>query len=206
MRKPIAAWGYGAALVLVAGLLAPGGRAAMLTDWTASDVITITDVLGDADHLSRDITKLYFRSVGPDVFFRLDIGTAPVQQAGQYAPEYSIDIDFPNGQGGGPNPALGGSNYIAENVGTTIDTLVVSHYTLASGFIAHHRHVYLGPLAPPPRVDTDDLVSALGGAWDHSEGGGAILQWRLPVAELVYENYSGGGGYLQWTGGPFTIY
>jgi hypothetical protein len=193
----------GLTIVAIAVAVAPAS-AAFLTDWGAGDVVHITDPTGDASHLSRDITNLYTRSSGGVLYFRMDLGLAPVQIAGQYAPEYAIQIDMDNSQGGGPNPAVGGSNYIAEDVGIEIDTLFLSHYTLGSAWTVDHRHVYQGPTTSAPRVDTT-MLGTLGGVFDSGEGGGTILQWAIPYSELVYLDYDGSTNEETWVG-DITFY
>jgi len=193
----------GLIIVAIAVVAAPAS-AAFLTDWGAADVVYVADPTGDASHLSRDITGLYGRAFDGTVYFRMDLGLAPVQISGQYAPEYAIQIDMSNGQGGGPNPVVGGSNYIAEDVGVGIDTLFLSHYTLGGGWTAEHRHIYQGPTTSAPRVDTT-LLGSIGGVFDSSEGGGTILQWAIPYSEMLYLDYDGSTNEELLTA-PITFY
>ncbi len=194
----------GLALCAAIAALSGGAGAAMLTDWGAADVTTISDPSGDQAEDSRDIVALYHRYVSGTHYFRMDLGGAPAQLAGEFAPEYSIHLDFDNGQGGG----AGNSSYIGEDVGVGIDTLILTHYTVGGGFGPHHRHIYTGPTAALPRVTTEDLAS-IGASVDVSESGGAILQWAIDDADLVYDGTYDASNTSQNTyygGGEFTMY
>lgn len=158
-------------------------RAVLLTDWTVG-ATTVDDVLGDVGVGAHDILKLWHKQDGGFHYFRMDLQLPPVQAAGLFSPEYSIQIDSEPGGGAAVN-----TSYIASNL-IDIDSIIASHFTLATGFAATHLHNY-DPLLPAPKVDTTNLVT-LGGLFDSSENGGATLQWAIPVVELG--------------AGPFTFY
>ena len=195
----------GLLLCAVLAAVAGTGQAALLTDWGAADVITVSDPNGDQAEDSRDILAVHYRFNGGTHYFRLDLRGAPQQLADEFAPEVSIHLDFANGAGGG----AGNSSYIAEDVGTGIDMLVLSHFTVGGGYAApDHRHIYTGPAAALPRVTTEDL-SAIGATVDTAESGGAIIQWAIDDADLVYDAAYTGDNVSDDTyygGGQFTIY
>lgn len=162
--------------------------AANLYDWAgdpAGTVQVVTDPSGDQAEGSRDILSLWTAWDASNYYFRLDIRTAPEQEAGRFAAEYGVHIDL--APGGGDSSL---ASYIADGV-TGIDTIVLSHYTVANGWTSNHRHNYLGDLAPAPRVDTV-MLEDVGGQVDFSENGGTTLQWAIPKAAL--------------DGTPFVVY
>lgn len=164
--------------------------AAFLYDWDtdpAGTVQTLVDITGEvASDDSRDIAKIWYASDAGFHYFRIDLLDAPVQSAGAFSEETGIQIDL--GPGGGE---AADTSYVADGL-VGIDTIILSHYAVSTGYVSHHRHNYLGDASAPPRVDTV-LLTSIGGAVDTTENGGTTLQWSIPFSELA-------------TNGEFTIY
>ncbi|MDT8391043.1 MAG: hypothetical protein RRC34_11100 [Lentisphaeria bacterium] len=74
-----------AALVFsVAWLVGPGSSGALLTDWTAGDVMSWSDPTGEplvsgggAAVAGADITEWFFRNTGGVYYFRMDLASPP---------------------------------------------------------------------------------------------------------------------------------
>ncbi len=159
-------------------------KATLLYDWDSDPygtVNTVSDPIGDviAD-ASNDIVGIWYASDPSTVYFRLDLAEAPVQNAGDFAPEVSIQIDYQTGGGSSAD-----TGYIASPL-SGIDAMLVNHYTLAGGWTMDHAHGFSGIGSPPPSVSTY-MLSILGGISDKSEGGGTIIQWAIPFSGPIPE-------------------
>lgn len=169
-------------LVIAIALLlqASVASAALLYDWTNDPAGTVQTLVDPADVAegSRDILMLWTASDAANYYFRIDTREAPIQVGGEFSPEVGIQLDL-NGAGIGGSAVQ--SSYIAQNL-VGIDSIILSHYTVAGGWVMSHRHNYIG--GPPPAVDTT-MLPAIGGAFDPTENGGTTLQWSIPKSELA---------------------
>ncbi len=158
-------------ILCVALFVLAGFASAELYDWGGSPSFSITDPLNDQTEDSRNIQKLWYAFAGGNHYFRLDVEGAPQQLADEFAPEYSIHIDFKDGGAGNAD-----SDYVSINL-TGIDALVDSHYTLFSGFGVNHVHIY-DPIAVPnpPKFTTTGP--------DAVEQNGATLEWCVSYDAL----------------------
>ena len=154
----------------------PSAQGTLLTDWDAPDVVITNAASGDVSPASRDIIAMRYTLIGADYYFRMDLSGASTNAS---APDYGIMIDnVPDGGTAVDSP------FIA-NIpgGVQIDRMLISEYQAGVGWKTYRRYIYQGDTSAPPHVAWANLLN-LGGAFDANEGGGSMLQWRVPVSEI----------------------
>ena len=177
--------------------------AAPLTDWSALDVIPGFDPSGEntitndpPDNPQRillsgeDMVSVYYRFDGTTHYFRMDL-LAPIAFS-NYAPEYSIQIDYQAGglSHGDPTGNDSFSYYVAETL-FGIDVILTAHYSNGIFIGAAHRH--RTDIAEPSNVDSANLLLLAGGNFQNTEalgpgGADATLEWSIDASAL-----NGGG-------------
>jgi hypothetical protein len=177
-------------------VLAPCSHAAFFSfsEWGASDVMYVGDNPGDqVGGAWRDITGLYYRHVGSEHFFRMDLTQAPSTDNEQNL-EYMINIDDAAG-------GVSSSIYLYTGL-SGIDRIVDSHYVwTASGHVVQHYHA--ADLGNPPSYFNGSVPGSLvaaGGDFRSTSNGGKSLEWLLPDYVLPQRAFDFWGSTLNIAG------
>ena len=160
-------------LAVLVGLFAGFAQGALIANWGAAGVVTISDTSGDQNGggLAADILSVKFVTQGNTNYFLMTLSAAPSPTS--FSEAYILNLDY---TAGGANAA--GSDYIANGL-TGIDTLIDAHYSL-NNLLGRDYHDYIG--GANPQFNTQNQ-SALGILYN-TDASGTQLEWAVPGGVL----------------------
>ncbi|MCX6866608.1 MAG: PEP-CTERM sorting domain-containing protein [Verrucomicrobia bacterium] len=160
-------------LTVLAGLLTGFTQAAVLANWGAAGVVTISDSASDnsSGGLATDILSVKFVTEGNTNYFLMTIAAAP--SITTFSEAYMLNFDYTPG---GANSSA--SYYIASGL-TGIDELIDAHY-FQNVLVSRHDHEFIG--GADPQFDTQNQ-SPLGILYN-TDGTGTQLEWAVPGGVL----------------------
>jgi hypothetical protein len=154
---------------LLAGLLTGFSHAALIPNWGAAGVVTVTDLANDnsSGGLATDILSLKFVTEGSTNYFLMTVAAAP--STASFSEAYMLNFDY---AAGGANAS--GSYYIASGL-TGIDELIDAHY-FQNILVSRHDHEFIG--GADPQFNT--IAQSSLGILFNTDASGTQLEWAVP--------------------------